>query len=37
MSTWISEQCGHYAMEEQPDVVASRLLGFFRNAESATR
>jgi pimeloyl-ACP methyl ester carboxylesterase len=31
------EDCGHYVMEEQPDVVASQLLEFFSNAERATR
>ena len=29
------EDCGHYVMEEQPEVVSSRLLEFFERVESA--
>ncbi len=29
------EDCGHYVMEGQPEVVSSRLLGFFRRVEAA--
>ena len=29
------EDCGHYVMEEQPEVVSSRLLDFFERVESA--
>jgi pimeloyl-ACP methyl ester carboxylesterase len=29
------EDCGHYVMEEQPEVVSSRLLGFFKRVELA--
>lgn len=28
------ESCGHYVMEEQPEIVASRLLEFFQVAET---
>lgn len=27
------EDCGHYVMEEQPEVVANRLLAFFKDVE----
>ena len=29
------EDCGHFVMEEQPEVVSSRLLEFFQRVESA--
>ena len=28
------EDCGHYVMEEQPEVVAHKLLGFFEHVEA---
>jgi pimeloyl-ACP methyl ester carboxylesterase len=31
------EDCGHYVMEEQPDVLARRLLGFLASAEGSAR
>ncbi len=30
------EDCGHYVMEEQPEVVSKRLLEFFQHVEAAT-
>ena len=29
------EDCGHYVMEEQPEIVSSRLLEFFKRVEAA--
>ena len=29
----VIEDCGHYLMEEQPEVVARRLLEFFKSVE----
>ncbi len=29
------EDCGHYVMEEQPEVVSKRLLEFFERTETA--
>ena len=29
----VIEDCGHYVMEEQPEVVARRLLEFFKSVE----
>jgi microsomal epoxide hydrolase len=29
----VIEDCGHYVMEEQPEVVARRLLDFFKSVE----
>jgi pimeloyl-ACP methyl ester carboxylesterase len=31
------EDCGHYVMEEQPDLLAGRLLDFFRSVEVPAR
>jgi pimeloyl-ACP methyl ester carboxylesterase len=31
------EDCGHYVMEEQPDLLAERLLDFFMSAEGSAR
>jgi microsomal epoxide hydrolase len=31
----VIEDCGHYVMEEQPEQVAGRLLGFFKVTEVA--
>ena len=31
------EDCGHYVMEEQPDLLAPRLLDFFMSAEGSVR
>ena len=31
------EDCGHYVMEEQPEVLASKLLEFFRHVEGRAR
>lgn len=31
------EDCGHYVMEEQPDLLAGRLLGFFASTEGSAR
>ena len=30
----VIEDCGHYIMEEQPEIVAERLLGFFEQVET---
>ena len=29
------EDCGHYVMEEQPEVVSARLIEFFKGVEAA--
>jgi pimeloyl-ACP methyl ester carboxylesterase len=31
------EDCGHYVMEEQPEVLAGRLLDFFKSVEASAR
>ena len=31
------EDCGHYVVEEQPDLLAGRLLDFFLSVEGSAR
>ena len=31
------EDCGHYVMEEQPEILAGRLLDFFASVEDSAR
>jgi len=33
VSGGVIEDCGHYVMEEQPDVLAHRLLEFIKHVE----